>query len=57
MLDKLKIDPLYIDYGGLGLPVDLCISLPFSEQIVIGKAWPASALESLGAKLPFAVVV
>ena len=37
----------------LEIPVDLCIASPFSWQIVIGNAGPASTLQSMGGKLFF----
>ena len=42
-----------MEYAGLGIPVDLCIASPFSQQIAKQSAGPASALESMGGKPTF----
>ena len=38
---------IYTNHAGLKIPVDLYIVLPFSRQVVICKAGPATALESM----------
>ena len=47
----------YTKYAGLKIPVDMCIASPFSWQIAIGNGGPASALESMGAKVHFAALL
>ena len=44
---------IYTDYAGLEISVNSRIASPFSRQIAIGNAGPATALESMGAKRYF----
>ena len=43
----------YTDHAGLKIPVDLCITSQFSQQIANVSAGPVLALESMGAKRYF----
>ena len=44
---------MYTDHVGPEISVNLCIASPFSRQIAIDNAGPATTLESMGEKTFF----